>query len=609
MANNSISLVNLDFDTLKAQLKTYLRGQAQFSDYDFDGSNMSVLLDILTYNSHLNAFYLNMVASEMFLDSAQLRNSVISIAKALNYTPRSTKSSQALLNLRFPLSGLQSLFIPKNTRFTGKNSSRTYQFLTDESLVLYPTNGQFVANSVSVYEGTLVTDTFIVNYSTEGQRFVLTNTNIDIDSVDLLVSEDNGQANLTYSPATNLFGLNSESQSYFVQATEDTKYEIVFGDGVFGRKPKDGALITATYRSSAGSLANETTSFILADNIGPINGLTGTIIPSVSVVSTGFGGASAEDLEKIRFQAPRAYQVQERAITVNDFATLISQRFNNIRDVYVYGGELTLNAPRFGTVLIAPITFSGIPLSQSEKNEIETFLKSRTTVGISPMVVDPDYLFIEVSTVVKYDGRLTLLSTADIESAASEAISEFNTQELTNFNTELNLSRLEGAINEIDASVIGNQTELMMKKVFAAELFLRSIPSVSFRNEVVPGTLTSSSFVSGGRTYQYVDFNPNSNTLSVRVIDGKATVVNSTNAVYLKDVTNPAAVTYVQAGTIDYGTGTVALNAITFSLFIGTNGVEFKAKPASQDVSSKENDVLVIDVQSGLTVTARRIDG
>ena len=608
MANTSINLVNLDFDLLKGSLKSYLKSQEQFKDYDFDGSNMAVLLDLLTYNTNLNAFYLNMVVSEMFLDSAQLRNSVVSIAKALNYTPRSTTSSRAVLNLSFPQTGLQSFSIPKNTRFTGKNASGTYQFLTDESITLYPSNGFFIANNVTVYEGTLITDTFVVNYSVESQRFILTNPSIDTTSLDILVLEDNGQTTLTYLPATTLFGLNANSQSCFIQATEDTKYELVFGDGVFGRKPKDGSIITATYRSSSGSPSNETNSFVLVENLGTINGYGSAIVPSITVVSPAFGGGSAETVESIRYQAPRAYQVQERAVTVNDFSTLITQNFNNIRNVYVYGGELTLGAPKFGRVLIAPITFDGASLSLTEKNEIETFLRSRTTIGIIPTIVDPDYLYVTVSTIVKYDGRLTLLTASDIESAAKQAIDTFNTTELTNFNTELNLSRLESAINDVNTSIVGNQTELTLKKIFTAELFLVSFPSVSFRNELIPGTLISSSFTSNGKTYQYTDFNPSNNTLTASVINGKTVVVNSSNFVYLKDITNPAAVTYTQAGTIDYTSGTISLNSIIFSSFNDVNGVEFQAKPISQDVVSKENDVLVIDIQNGVSVLARRVD-
>ena len=608
-ANTSISLVNLDFDTLKNQLKTYLKSQSQFADYDFDGSNMSVLLDILSYNTHLNAFYLNMVASEMFLDSAQLRNSIISIAKSLNYTPRSIKSSRAVLNLQFAQSGLQSFNIPAGTRFSGKNSRGTYQFITDESLVLYPLNGFFTANNVTVYEGSLATDVFVTNYAIENQRFILTNETIDTDSIQLVVSEDDGQTITVFTRTTSLYDINSNSAIFFVQATEDTKYEVVFGDGVLGRRPKDGSIITCTYRNTAGVDGNEATNFILNDNLGAVNGYGSAIIPTITTSSASFGGGDAETIEEIRFRAPRYYQTQERAITTNDFNTLVTQEFQTVKNVFVYGGELATSSPRFGTVFISPVTYSGDPLSQTEKNDIETYLRQRSTIGIVPQVIDPDYLYVSLVSTVKYNGDITVLSAADIQSLVKTTIETFNTTELTDFNIELNLSKLESAINDADESILGNQTELTIKKIFRTDLFQQSFPSISFRNAIIPGTLVSNEFISRGRRYQYSDFNPNNNTLVARVIDGKTTVVNTLNTVYIKDITNLAAITYTAAGTVNYDQGTVTLNSIQFDSFGDKSGLEIEAKPVSQDVSSKENDVLVIDVQSGIRVDVRRVVG
>ena len=256
MANNSISLVSLDFDTLKNNLKTYLQNQQQFADYNFDGSNINVLLDILSYNSYLNAFYLNMAISEAFLDSAQLRNSIISRAKELNYIPRSFKSSKATVNVSFAQTPSTTIFtIPSGTRFTGKNANGTYTYTTTDSVVLYPAANSFTTN-LDLYEGLYQTDTFVINYATENQRFIMTNQNIDTDSLIVTVVENLGQTTTIFQQAQSLYGLNSNSNIYFVQATEDTKYEIVFGDGLLGRKPLDGAIIATTYRTSTGTDAN-----------------------------------------------------------------------------------------------------------------------------------------------------------------------------------------------------------------------------------------------------------------------------------------------------------------------------------------------------------------
>jgi hypothetical protein len=604
-ANNSISLVNLDFDNLKNQLKQYLRGQSQFSDYDFDGSNMSILLDILSYNTNLNAFYLNMIASEMFLDSAQLRNSIISIAKSLNYTPRSFKSAKSIVNLRFAQSGLSSFTIPAGTRFTGKNSRGSYQFLTSTATVLYPNDGFFTIDGVEIFEGSLVTETFVVDYSVENKRYILSNSTVDTDSIVITITENISTDAIPYSKVNSLFGIKSDSAVYFLQATDDSRYEVVFGDGVFGRQPKDGAIMTVTYRITSGPDADGSTNFILNDNLGALNGFGSAIIPSIQVVSSAFDGAEAETLENIRLRAPKLYQTQERAITTSDFATLISQEFSNIKNVFVYGGELVVGPPKFGTVMIAPVTFSGELLSQSQKNDIQTFLRSRTTIGITPMVVDPDYLFVLIDSIVKYDSSMTTLSANDIASLVKDTIQTFNEENLNNFDTELNLSRLQASINDSSDSIVGNQTTILLKKVFNTRIAQMSFPTVAFKNSLVPGTLISSVFVSRGRRFQYTDFNPNINTLSVTVVDNQSIITNTLNTVYIRDITIPSAVTYVPAGTIDYNRGTVTINSIVISSFEGSSGIEFIAKPVSRDVSSRENDILLIDVESGITVAAR----
>jgi hypothetical protein len=413
-AKRTINLVNLDFDTLKEQLKIYLKNQAQFSDYNFDGSNMSVLLDILTYNTHLNAFYLNMIASEMFLDSAQLRNSIISIAKTLNYTPRSTKSSKAILNLRFPQSGLPSFTIPKYTRFTGKNSRGTFEFSTNETIMVYPSGGLFSFDNLNIFEGILTTQTFVVNSEEEKQRFILSNNMVDTDSIEVSVTEGESLTPITYKKVNSLSGIRSTSEIFFVQATGDTRYEIVFGDGVFGKKPADGNIITVTYRIASAEAGNDCRFFTLNDNLGAINGFGSNIPPDIIMVSPSFGGAPAESIEEIRYRAPKSFQAQDRAITVNDFITLITQEFPNIKSVHVYGGEEVLEEPRYGSVYIVPITFTGELISEERKKDIEFFLRGKTNVGITPIVVNPDFLYVDVNTVVRYNPSNTTLSSNDI---------------------------------------------------------------------------------------------------------------------------------------------------------------------------------------------------
>mgnify|MGYP003344828100 FL=1 len=278
MANSSISLVSLDFDDLKNSLKTFLQSQSQFTDYNFDGSSISVLLDLLSYNSYLNAFYLNMVMSESFLDSAQLRGSVVSRAKELNYTPRSYKSSKATVSLQLNQGGLTSLTIPSGIQFNGKNANAAYTFTTNNSVVVYPSGGYFTAN-LDIYEGTYVNDVYVVDNTIQNQRFILSNQNVDTDTIIVLATENSGQTITTFTQALSLYGLNSTSNVYFLQAVNDSSYELVFGDGVFGRAPLNGAIIGATYRVSNGTDADGSTNFNLTD-ILPVSGTVTTISAS-----------------------------------------------------------------------------------------------------------------------------------------------------------------------------------------------------------------------------------------------------------------------------------------------------------------------------------------
>jgi hypothetical protein len=597
MANNSISLVSLDFDTLKSQLKTYLKSQSQFTDYDFDGSNMSVLLDILTYNTHLNAFYLNMVASEMFMDSAQLRNSVVSIAKALNYTPRSSKSSRATVNLRFAQSNLASFSIPENTRFTGKNSNGTFSFLTNESIVLYPANGFFTANNITLYEGSILTDTFVVNESIENQRYILTNSTIDTDSLRVTVIEDNGQTNTTFTKTEAITNLTANSAVFFLQGAEDSRYEVVFGDNVFGRKPKNGSIVSAQYRITAGERGVGATSFTLNDNLGSYNGYGGAIIPTITTVSSAFGGSSAETTEEIRYRAPRYYQTQSRAITVNDYATLILQEFQDLKNVHVFGGEQT-NVPQYGKVFISPVTFTGENLSTVTKREIEDFLKERCTIGIIPEVIDSDYLYLELVISVTFNSLQTTKSAKDIETLVKDAIVDYNINELTNYDISFRMTRLQSVISDADPSIVTSETEVTMKKIVNVPILISTSPSVNYRNEIVPGSFRTSEFASGGKKYIYTDFNPNNNTFVVQQFGDEVIISNSSNAVYLKDVTTPGSEIYVNSGSIDYVNGTVSLNKIIVSDLLGKEGLEMFVKAKNRDITAQSNDVLTIDIET-----------
>jgi hypothetical protein len=547
-----------------------------------------------------------MVASEMFLDSAQLRNSVVSIAKALNYTPRSNKSAKATLDVQFAQSGLSAFTIPEGTRFIGKNSNTNYTFVTSESFVLYPSNGYFTANSMTVYQGTLFTDTYVINYGLENQRFILSNDTIDTDSLKVLVREDGGAANALYVQATSLFGLSNTSNVFFVQASDRARYEVVFGDGVFGKRPKNGSAVSVQYRSTIGTDGNGSTNFTLVDNLGAYNGFGSAITPTINVLQTGFGGANAESIEEIRFRAPRYYQTQERAVTESDFSTLITQQFQTIKAVHVYGGETLMDAPQYGKVFISPATFTGELISDSEKVEIENFIRERCSLGTVPVIINSDTLFLVINVDVLYTASETAKTARDIQAEVKTTIIDFNDTYMKDFNTTFRQSKFEALVDDSDHAIYSNDTSVILKKIAYVELNLSAAIDIRYRNAIEPGTITSSSFVSNGRTYQLSDFNPNSNTLRVTQVGNQTSVTNLTNTIYLKDVTVAGAVSYLPAGTVDYESGTIGINAISVSNLLGASGIMVYAKPPYGNVSSKENDVIEIDIEE-LNVTVSQV--
>ena len=607
MANTSISLVSLDFDTIKNNLKQYLKNQAIFSDYDFEGSNFSVLLDVLAYNTYLNSYYLNMIASEMFLDSATLRNSVISHAKTLNYLPSSRRSAVASITCTFAQSGLSVFEIPRGTRFSGQNSNSTFTFVTDESVVLYPSSNTFVAENLKIYEGTNVTESFIVDNSVINQRFILSNDSLDTDSVYVLVSENNGQSNSEFIKATSYFNVTNTSNVFFIQAADNDLYELTFGDDIIGRKPTDGALIQVTYRLTGGDIGNGAKGFTLVDNLGSYNGYGSAIIPNIDVVDMSAGGSERETTDKIKKNATKWFQTQERAITTSDYKTLILQHFPSVKDVHVYGGETTTDEIGFGKVYVCPVTQSGYALTDSEKYQIEVFLKERMTLGLVPAFVNPDILYLQLNILVKYKSSSTIKSPADITTITKNTVINFNDTYLESFDTEFKYSQLLEDINNSDTSISSNEVDVILKKISTPTLNLNESITVNFRNKIKTGSLYSSVFSSNGKLYSFTDYNPNNNTISLTQTSMGLSVINNSSNLYLKDVTVIGKETYSLIGTIDYTNGNISINNIIVNSFGDSQGIEFYAIAEEQNVFAKQNDVIEIDVANGIFITIESV--
>lgn len=580
MANTNISLVSLDFDSFKQSLKTYLRSTPQFKDYDFEASNISVLLDILAYNTYNNAFYLNMIASEMFLDSAQMRDSVISHAKELNYLPRSFRSAKADLQVTINSSDPQkrNITIPKGTGFTSRIGANTYLFTTDQNIVVTSSNNTFKTN-ISVYEGDYITDRYVYSDRIEN-RYSISNRNIDLQSLKVIVVEDNGASIEEYKRATSLFDLDETSKVYLVDPAPGEKYNVMFGDGVIGKKPKNDSGIILEYRISSGELSNGCRIFRAAENIDNESNV------SITTLNVSTGGAVAETIESIKFNAPRSFGTQERAVTAEDYENLLKQYFPEINAVSAFGGE-DADPPQYGKVFIS-IDLNDIDgLPRIKEEEYKKFLRSRSTVSMEPVFVSPDYTYIRVDSKIKYNINKTGLNPEDIRTIIISKILNFSSDVLNSFNRVFRYSKLISAIDSADNSIVSNETDVELTKYLVPRINAAQRITVDFKTELADDlpvsapdhpssdkhTITSSFFVFNGIRCSLEDDG-----------DGKIKVVSSSsrNHRFVADI-----------GTVDYARGRVDIKSFNISSFEG-NYLKIYARTKNKDIESLKNVILNI---------------
>lgn len=594
MANSSINLVDLDFIALKDSLKQHLSSQPRFKDYNFEGSNINVLLDVLAYNTYLNSFYLNMVASEMFLDTAQLRDSVVSHAKELNYLPRSFRSAYANVNIAItPATAQDSVTIPSKTNFTARVGSETFNFVTKESIVITTSSdGVFYANNVTLYEGGYVTDTFVKNSLVDNQRFILTNPNIDTSSIEMTVTENSGEDVYNYVQAFSMFGLTSNSNIFFVQAAENEQYEIIFGDNITGRAPLDGALIEITYRASNGELPNGAGTFINNSSIDGHSNIT------VRVNKEAINGSTSESISSIKYNAPRSFQSQERAVTESDYKTLLIREFPEIQAISVFGGEKE-DPPQYGKVFVSVDIFGSEGVPDVNKNLYKSYLEDKVPLGISVEVVNPEFVYLNVETNINYDYNSTTLSAEEVRSIVTQGIIDYNNNNLNDFNTKFRYSKFVSYIDGLTPSILNNDTTVVPYFLLNPEFSVDTDYNLNFNSELLittPSSKThdivtdrgiySTSFIYDGKTCQLED----DGLGNMRIVR-----VTTTSHREVKRV-----------GTVNYKTGTVAITDLNVSSYTG-RGIKLFAKPTSLDYQSTLKYILAIDTDSiNVAVTPAR---
>lgn len=581
MANSSIVLSNLDFDTLKNTFKSYLKSQDRFNDYDFEGANINVLLDILAYNTYHNSFYLNMIGNEMFLDSAQLRDSVVSHAKELNYVPQSFRSAQANVNITILSTDVtkRSIVIPKGTTFTSRSLDKNYTFTINDNIVVkdyvIASNNQsisFTGQNITLYEGYYVNDTYTYTYDNY-TKLLISNKNVDISSITVTVYEDSGASTIVYQRATSLFDLDKDSRVFFVQGAEGDSYEVVFGDGVTGRRPKNNSVVSIEYRICNGELPNGCNVF------RPDTTIQGESNITIYTNSAAAGGTVYESIESIKYNAPRHFTSQERAITTEDYETLLKLNFPEINTVTAYGGE-DLDPPQFGKVYVSVDLKEVDALPDIKKQEYYRFLKPRSPVSIDPVFVDPEYTYLGVTSRVNYNLNVTSLSSDDIKTIVGSAILLYAQNNLNNFNRTFRYSKLIQAIDAAQISIISNETDITVIKIITPDIGKFLTFDIKYN---IPLTVEQQAT----RTKQfsvYSSFITYKGIKSFIRDDGNGTI----------NVLSAATEAVIDAvGTIDYDTGLLQFSNFKIDNFFGA-GVKFYAYPRDKDISTINNVILNI---------------
>lgn len=494
-----LQVTELDFDAIKANLKNFLRQQEEFSDYDFEGSGMAVLLDILAYNTHYNAYYLNMIANESFLDTALLRNSVVSHAKRMGYTPRSNKAPKAIVNIVVETDSANagSLTISTGQSFLSNLiDGRSYKFVTLDDVTVSKSNTQFIFNSVPIYEGELVsynyTHSQLINPT---QTFVIPDANIDTSTLKVLVRPSNSNTEVTvFNRASDVISVNKNSPVYYLEESRDGQYQIYFGDDVLGKKLPDGAVVTMSYLSTNGINSNGANNFTITTNIGGYSNVTITSTSSAS------GGSLRETVDEIKYAAPLSLTSQNRAVTKNDYIRLIQQKYPAFEAVNVWGGEEN-DPPIFGKVFISAKPKLGFEVSQTEKDfVINRIIKPMSVLTVTPEIVDVDYNYLKVVCTVYFDPAKAATNTSTLETGVRNTIISYCDNELNQFNTIFKSSGLKTAVDRYSGAILSNDMEFFIGKRFLPDLINSNNYVLDYGVELKQGT-TNDNFYSSPTFY------------------------------------------------------------------------------------------------------------
>lgn len=571
-ANTYLKVTEVDFDDIRTNLKSYLSTQDQFQDYNFEGSALATLLDVLAYNTHYNAFYLNMLANEMFLDTAQQRDSVVSRAKELGYLPSSAIGAQANVSLTFTgIANTNAQFtIPRNATFTTTVDDVSYTYVVPTAKTVVNVSNTF-STSLIIKEGTPLTHRFTVSASNP-ERYIIPNVNVDTSSIKVTVQESASDTTTTeFLRATNTKQITGTSAVYFLEESADKKYEVVFSPGTLGKPVKNGNIVIIEYLVCNAKDTNGAKTFTV-DNLN-----LGVSYTSVAVTTNkaSSGGNTQEAIESIKFNAPRNFQTQNRAIVKNDYERIITTENADIQSVIAFGGE-DADPAVYGKVYIALKPVGALMTTNNKKAQIKTSISDRTPLGVDPVMIDPEYTYIIPTVKVFYNRTLSTATTSEVQSAALTAITNFSTNNLEQFDKRFRFSRFVRVLDNLTvAEVLNTDASVQMQKRISPLLNISQSIDILFNNPIRTSTLSSTQFV-------FETFN------CFLDDDGLGTV-----RIYRFDDTNTKVIQNSNVGTINYTTGKITLSNFNVSSIVGTQ-LKINATPDTLDVTPLREQILIM---------------
>ena len=591
-----LEISELDFDGIKSNLKNFLSQQDEFRDYDFEGSGMAVLLDTLAYNTHYLGFNANMLANEMFLDSADLRASVVSKAKQVGYTPTSSTASSATIDVTVTNATGATLTMARGTKFSTTVDGTSYNFVNNADLTITPVDGVYKFSNVDIFEGTYLNFKYTVNTSDIDQRFIIPNDNVDTTTLTIKIQESSSDSTTnTYTLASGITGIDSSSKVFFLQEVENGRYQVTFGDGVLGKAVADGNIIIMDYINTNRAEANGATTFTLNGTIG------GFSTSTVATISNANGGAEPETISSIKYNAPRDYSAQDRAVTADDYKVLVKSLYANAQAVQVYGGE-DAAIPDYGKVYISIKAKSGSNLTESTKASIVTSLKQYAVASIRPIIIDPEITYLTLNTNFKYDTGATTKDVSTLQTNVLTAISNYNANTLQDFTGVFRHSQLLEDINNADTSILSNITTIKMYKFITPTLNESLKYTISFNNAFYNPHSGHNS--SGGGVVSSTGFKINNDdSTNEHFLDDDG--AGNIRVYYLSGTTR--IYTSTSFGTVNYTTGEIILTSANITSISNIDGaastrVRVFAIPNSNDVVPVRNQVLEIDT-SNSTIT------